>query len=47
MPFGYNRKAPYLLMMANRYSHAKQMKRKRKMLKQLKTLVGGPDVSRY
>ncbi len=36
----YNRKAPYLLMMANRYSHAKQMKRKRKMLKQLKTLVG-------
>ena len=27
-------------MMANRYSHAKQMKRKRKMLKQLKTLVG-------
>ncbi|WP_347987885.1 IS5 family transposase [Methylomonas sp. AM2-LC] len=36
----YNRKAPYLLLMANRYSHAKQMKRKRKMLKQLKTLVG-------
>jgi IS5 family transposase len=36
----YNRKAPYLLMMANRYSHAKQMKRKRKMLKQLKTVVG-------
>ena len=36
----YNRKAPYCLMMANRYSHAKQMKRKRKMLKQLKTLVG-------
>lgn len=36
----YNRKAPYLLMMANRYRHAKQMKRKRKMLKQLKTLVG-------
>ena len=27
-------------MMANRYSHAKHMKRKRKMLKQLKTLVG-------
>lgn len=36
----YNRKAPYLLMMANRYSAAKQMKRKRKALKQLKTLVG-------
>lgn len=36
----YNRKAPYLLLMANRYSHARQMKRKRKMLKQLKTLVG-------
>lgn len=36
----YNRKAPYLLMMTNRYSHAKQMKRKRKALKQLKTLVG-------
>lgn len=35
----YNRKAPYLLMMANRYSHAKQMKRKQKMLKQLKTRV--------
>ena len=36
----YNRKAPYLLLLANRYHHAKQMKRKRKMLKQLKTLVG-------
>ncbi len=36
----YNRKAPYLLMMANRYNHARQMKRKRKALKQLKTLVG-------
>jgi IS5 family transposase len=36
----YNRKAPYLLLMANRYHHAKHMKRKRKMLKQLKTLVG-------
>jgi IS5 family transposase len=36
----YNRKAPYLLLMANRYSHAKHMKRKRKMLKQLKTLAG-------
>jgi len=36
----YNRKAPYLLMMANRYRHARQMKRKRKALKQLKTLVG-------
>ena len=36
----YNRKAPYLLLMANRYHHAKQMKRKRKMLKQLKALVG-------
>jgi len=36
----YNRKAPYLLMMTNRYNHAKQMKRKRKALKQLKTLVG-------
>lgn len=35
----YNRKAPYLLMMVNRYSHAKQMKRKRKMLRQLKTRV--------
>ncbi len=36
----YNRKAPYCLLMANRYSHAKQMKRKRKALKHLKTLVG-------
>jgi IS5 family transposase len=36
----YNRKAPYLLLMANRYHHAKHMKRKRKMLKQLKILVG-------
>lgn len=36
----YNRKAPYLLLMANRYHHAKHMKRKRKALKQLKTLVG-------
>lgn len=35
----YNRKAPYLLMMVNRYSHAKQMQRKRKMLRQLKTRV--------
>lgn len=34
MPCGYNRKASYLLLMANSYSHAKQMKRKRKMLKQ-------------
>ncbi len=36
----YNRKAPYLLMMTNRYNHAKQMKRKQKTLKQLKTWVG-------
>jgi transposase, IS5 family len=36
----YNRKAPYLLLMANRYHSAKQMKRKHKALKQLKTLVG-------
>ena len=36
----YNRKAPYLLLMTNHYHHAKHMKRKRKMLKQLKTLVG-------
>lgn len=36
----YNRKAPYLLLMANRYHGAKQMKRKHKALKQLKTLVG-------
>ena len=36
----YNRKAPCLLLMANRYSHARQMKRKRKALKHLKTLVG-------
>jgi len=36
----YNRKAPCLLMMANRYSHARQMKRQRKALKHLKTLVG-------
>jgi transposase, IS5 family len=36
----YSRKAPYLLLMANRYHSAKQMKRKRKALKQLKTLVG-------
>ena len=34
----YSRKAPYLLLMANRYHGAKQMKRKRKALKQLKTL---------
>lgn len=36
----YSRKAPYLLLMANRYHHARHMKRKRKALKQLKTLVG-------
>jgi IS5 family transposase len=36
----YNRKAPFLLLMANRYRHARQMQRKRKALKQLKTLVG-------
>lgn len=36
----YNRKAPFLLLMVNRYSHAKQMKRQRKALKHLKTLVG-------
>ncbi len=36
----YSRKAPYLLLMANRYHSATQMKRKRKALKQLKTLVG-------
>jgi len=36
----YDRKAPYLLLMANRYQSAKQMKRKLKALKQLKTLVG-------
>ena len=36
----YRRKAPYLLLMANRYHSGKQMKRKRKALKQLKTLVG-------
>lgn len=36
----YNRKAPYLLLMANRYSHARQMKRRQRALKQLKTLVG-------
>ena len=36
----YSRKAPYLLLIANRYHSAKQMKRKRKALKQLKTLVG-------
>lgn len=36
----YNRKAPYLLMMIHRYNHAKQLKRKNKALKQLKTLVG-------
>jgi IS5 family transposase len=36
----YNRKAPALLLMSHRYNHAKQMKRKRKALKQLKTLVG-------
>ncbi len=36
----YNRKAPFLLMMTHRYGHAKQMKRQRKTLKQLKTLVG-------
>jgi IS5 family transposase len=36
----YNRKAPFLLLLANRYQHARQMQRKRKALKQLKTLVG-------
>jgi len=36
----YNRKAPYYLLMANRYSHARQIKRQRKALKHLKTLVG-------
>jgi IS5 family transposase len=36
----YNRKAPVLQKMIHRYQHAKQMKRKRKALKQLKTLVG-------
>lgn len=36
----YNRKAPYLLMMTHRYRHAQQMQRKRKALKQLKTVVG-------
>lgn len=36
----YNRKAPCLLLMANRYHHAKRMKRKRKAPKQLKSLVG-------
>jgi len=36
----YNRKAPFLLLLVNRYQHARQMQRKRKALKQLKTLVG-------
>jgi IS5 family transposase len=36
----YNRTAPILLAQAHRYHHARQMKRKRRLLKQLKTLVG-------
>ncbi|HNC32081.1 IS5 family transposase [Methylosarcina fibrata] len=36
----YNKKAPLLLVQSHRYHHAKQMKRKQKALKQLKTLVG-------
>ena len=33
----YNRTAPILLAQAHRYHHARQMKRKRRLLKQLKT----------
>ncbi|MGZ8143954.1 MAG: IS5 family transposase [Methylosarcina sp.] len=36
----YNKKAPLLLVQSHRYQHAKQIQRKRKALKQLKTLVG-------
>ncbi len=36
----YNRVAPRLLFQVNRYNHAKQMKRKRRALKKLKTVVG-------
>jgi transposase, IS5 family len=36
----YNKRAPLLLVQSHRYHHAKQMKRQRKALKQLKTLVG-------
>ncbi len=36
----YNRTAPRLLLLANRYGHANQRKRQRKALGRLKTLVG-------
>ena len=36
----YNRVAPRLLFQVNGYAHAKQLKRKRRALKKLKTVVG-------